>query len=114
MQYRVRKGQTLTAEEIRATAKPIITSTPKITSARFTGRDYLKASADLHNRGEFCTGRRVVECASPNAKGKALSSPAPTILQTTGLLSGVNSLHNLARPLLPVYVSCYNTAVKTP
>jgi len=27
---------------IRATAKPIITSTPAITSARFTGRHYLR------------------------------------------------------------------------
>ncbi len=28
--------------KIRATAKPIITNTPKITSARFAGRDYLR------------------------------------------------------------------------
>jgi hypothetical protein len=32
---------------IRATAKPIITSTPRITSANLTGRDYLKANADF-------------------------------------------------------------------
>ena len=50
------KNPSQRGDRIRATAKPIITSTPKITSARFTGRDYVRASADLHNRAEICTG----------------------------------------------------------
>jgi len=47
---------------MRAAAKPIITSTRPITS---TGRDYLRVqrtpTRNLHNRNEFCTGRRGVQ-----------------------------------------------------
>ena len=69
------RGESL---RIRATAKPIITSTPKITSARFTGRDYVRASADLHNRAEICTGGRGFESPySPTRRKKPRSSQAP-------------------------------------
>jgi hypothetical protein len=58
---------------MRAMAKSVITSTPKITSTNVTGRDYLKANADLHNRGEFCTGRpELIMGSANNAKAKKL------------------------------------------
>ena len=89
------RGESL---RIRATAKPIITSTPKITSARFTGRDYVRASADLHNRAEICTGGRGLESPFfPNAKEKAPFFPSTEqFLLATGL-STLDSLHNPLR-----------------
>jgi len=89
------RGESL---RIRATAKPIITSTPKITSARFTGRDYVRASADLHNRAEICTGGRGLESPLfPNAKEKAPFFPSTEqFLLATGL-STLDSLHNPLR-----------------
>ena len=92
------KNPSQRGDRIRATAKPIITSTPKITSARFTGRDYVRASADLHNRAEICTGGRGLESPLfPNAKEKAPFFPSTEqFLLATGL-STLDSLHNPLR-----------------
>src|SRR5438876_711575 len=84
------RGESL---RIRATAKPIITSTPKITSARFTGRDYLRFSTrrarDLHNRIH-----RDARCAeTPDARKSPAQSPIEKLL-VTGLLSVINPLHH--------------------
>src|SRR5438132_13432746 len=76
------RGESL---RIRATAKPIITSTPKITSARFTGRDYLRFSTrrarDLHNRIH-----RDPRCAeTPDARKSPAQYPIEKLLVTERL-----------------------------